>query len=188
MSFCLFSRVCRIAAVGAILLSSASCIYVDEELGGNLIPTDQKWDVFNPDPVVLNDIQLKIADSLSAYSSSRFTFGAISDPEFGTNIKSTSFTLVPLSDTLDFGSNTKVNKFHFTAVKDTTSSYFGYQKRIIQNVYVSELRAQLDTLALYSGIFMDPENRAKYLNTEKLITDGIPVYDGGDSLSFNFIL
>ena len=77
MNFKFISRVCRIAAIGAILLGSASCIYVNEELGENLIPTDQKWDVFTPDPVVLENIQLQAADSLSAYSSERFTFGSI---------------------------------------------------------------------------------------------------------------
>ena len=39
-------RVCRLAAAGAILLFSASCVKVNEELGENFIPTDQKWDVF----------------------------------------------------------------------------------------------------------------------------------------------
>ena len=46
MNFSSFGRVCRIAAIGAILLFSASCIKVNEHLGENLIPTDQKWDVY----------------------------------------------------------------------------------------------------------------------------------------------
>ena len=188
MNFRLFGRACRHLAIGAILLCSASCIYVNEELGGNLIPTDQKWDVFTPEAIELSDIKLQMADSLSAYSSTRFTFGAICDPVFGTSIKSTSFTLVPLSDTLDFGTNTKVKGFHFTAVRDTVSTIHDNQQRIIQNVYVSELRTKLDTNALYTGTFMDPANREKYLDTENLITIGVPVYDGGDSLSFNFSL
>ena len=175
-------------AIGAILLGSASCVYINEELGQNLIPTDQKWDVFTPEAAVLEDIQLLVADSLSAYSSSRFTFGSINDPVFGTSVKTSSFTLVPLQDTLDFGKNTKIRQFHFAAVIDTTSTYFKEQERILQNVYVSELKAPLDTFALYTGTFMDPKNRAKYLNTDRLITCGIPIYDGGDSLSFDFSL
>ncbi len=175
-------------AIGAILLGSASCVYINEELGQNLIPTDQKWDVFTPEAAVLEDIQLLVADSLSAYSSSRFTFGSINDPLFGTSVKTSSFTLVPIHDTLDFGTNTRVRQFHFAAVLDTTSTYFKEQERILQNVYVSELKAPLDTFALYTGTFMNPENRAKYLNTDKLITCGIPIYDGGDSLAFDFSL
>ena len=123
MNFNILRRVSRIAAIGAILLSSASCVYINEELGQNLIPTDQLWDVFNPEAEVLEDIQLQVADSLSAYNSSRFTFGSINDPIFGTSIKSTSFTLVPVLDTMDFGKNTKVRQFHFTAVRDTLSTF-----------------------------------------------------------------
>ena len=186
MNFKSFGRVCRIAAIGAILLGSASCIYVNEELGQNLMPTDQKWDVFTPEPAVLEDIQLEIADSLSAYSSTRFTFGSINDPIFGTSIRSTSFTLVPAYDSLDFGTNTRIRQFHLSAVRDTLSTYHDNQERILQNVYVSELKAPLDTFTLYTGTFMDEKNRATYLNTEKRITAGIPVYDGGDSLSFDF--
>ena len=186
MNFKLFSRVCRIAAIGAILLGSASCVYINEELGQNLMPTDQKWDVFTPEPAVLENIQLELADSLSAYSSTRFTFGSINDPTFGTSISSTSFTLVPAYDSIDFGENIRVRQFHLSAVRDTLSTYHDNQQRILQNVYVSELKAPLDTFALYTGTFMSEENRQKYLNTENRITAGIPVYDGGDSLSFDF--
>ena len=186
MNFNFLRRVSRLAAIGAILLSSASCIYINEELGENLIPTDQKWDVFTPEAVVLEDIQLRMTDSLSAYNSNRFTFGSVNDPVFGTCIKSTSFTLVPLLDSLDFGKNTRVRQFHFTAVRDTLSMYHSNQERILQNVYVSELKVPLDTFSLYTGTFMNPANVEKYLNTSKLITTGIPVYDGGDSLSFSF--
>ena len=64
MNFCFFSRVCRLAAIGAILFSSASCITINEELGQNLIPTDQKWDVFPQEPVVLENIRMEMSDSL----------------------------------------------------------------------------------------------------------------------------
>ena len=186
MNFNILRRVSRLAAIGAILLGSASCVYINEELGENLIPTDQKWDVFTPEAVVLDDIQMKMTDSLSAYNTDRFTFGAINDPVLGTSIKSTSFTLVPLLDSLDFGTNTRVRQFYFTAVRDTLSTYHSSQERILQNVYVSELKAPLDTFSLYTGTFMNPANVEKYLNTSNIITTGIPVYDGGDSLSFSF--
>ena len=189
MNFSFLRRVGRLAAIGAILFGSASCVYVNEDIGKNLIPTDQLWDVFNPEAAVLEDIQLQVADSLSAYNSDRFTFGSVRDPRFGTSIKSTSFTLVPTcfaSDSLDFGKNTKVRQFHFSALRDTLSTIYDNQEHIIQNVYVSELKAPLDTFALYTGTFMSAANRDKYLDTENLITNGIPVYNGGDSLSFDF--
>ncbi len=175
----------RIAAIGAILLGSASCIYVDETLGKNFIPTDQKWNVYTPEPVALTGIRMQMADSLSGYSTTRFTFGSVND-DLGTCMKSASFTLVPVMDTLDFGKNTKIRGFHFMAAKDTVSAASESQMKILQNVYVSELKAPLDSNVLYASSFMDPEFRDKYLDLTNIVTDGIPVYAGGDSLSFEF--
>ena len=186
MKLNIIGRVSRLAAIGAILLSSASCVYIDEAIGENLIPTDQLWDVYNPDAVDLTEIRLQMSDSLSGYNTSRFTFGAVMDPTLGTSMKSTSFTLVPINDSLDFGKNTKFRQFHFTAVRDTLSMVYNSQEKILQNVYVTELRKPLDSTVLYTGSFMDPEIRAEYLNLGNRITEGIPVYDGGDSLSFDF--
>ena len=186
MNFNFLCRVCRIAAIGAILLGSASCVYINEELGENFIPTDQKWDVFSPEAIDLQEVRMQMSDSLSGYSTTRFTFGAIKDSRFGTSVKSTSFTLVPLYDTLDFGKNTKIRQFHFTAVRDTLSVMKNEQIKMLQNVHVSELKKALDSTVLYMGAFMRPEIRAEYLNTDEEITLGTPVYDGGDSLSFDF--
>ena len=186
MVFNFFSRVGCIAAIGAILLGSASCVKVNKELGSSLIPLDQQWEVFVPEEVVLEDIRLLPADSLSAYSSAKFVIGSINDPLFGVSNNATSFTLVPLIDSIDFGKNTKVRQFHFTAVRDTTSNYSEDQAHIIQNIYVSELKTALDTNTLYGGTFTIAANRDKYLDTQNIITDGIPTYNGGDSLSFDF--
>ena len=186
MNFGFIGRVCRLAAIGATLLFSASCIQVNEELGENLIPTDQKWNVFPQEDAPLKSIRLQMADSLSGYSSSRFTFGSIRDNILGTTVKSASFTLVPVSDTLDFGKNTEVCSFHFSAARDTLSTAYDYQQRIIHNVYVYELKEALDSTVLYAGEFTNEEKRDKYVDFSHRITDGVPVYDGGDSLSFEF--
>lgn len=186
MKLNIFGRVSRLAAIGAILLSSASCVYINESLGENLIPTDQMWDVYHPEAMDITEIRLQMSDSLSGYNTSRFTFGAINDPSLGISMKSTSFTLVPINDTLDFGKNTKLRQFHFTAVRDTLSTAADNQLRILQNVYVSELKKPLDSTVLYTGSFMDQATREKFLDLENRITEGIPVYDGGDSLSFDF--
>ena len=175
MNFNILRRVGRLAAIGAILFGSASCVYINETLGENLMPTDQKWDVYTPAPAVLSEIRMERTDSLSAYNSSRFTFGSINDPQFGTSIKSTSFTLVPIGDSLSFGENVRIRQCHFTAALDTVSTLYDNQSRIIQNVYVSELKAPLDTHALYIGTFMNEDKRAKYLTLENRITAGTPV-------------
>ncbi len=186
MNLNIISRVSRLAAIGAILLGSASCIDINEELGENFIPTDQRWDVYTPQAVELKDIRLQMSDGLSGYSTSRFTFGAVNDGFLGTSIKSTSFTLVPIADTLDFGSNTVVRQFHFCAVRDTLSMVYDNQERMLQNIYISELKKPLDSTVLYTGAFTDATIRAEFLDLENRITVGVPVYDGGDSLSFDF--
>ena len=186
MNLNICSRVCRLAAIGAILFGSASCIDINEELGENLIPTDQKWHVYTPEAAELKEVYLHMSDSLSGYSTSRFTFGAVNDGVFGTSIKSTSFTLVPISDSLDFGKNTVVRQFHFTAVKDTLSTVYENQKGMLQNIYVSELKKPLDSTVLYTGSFTDEKIREEFLDLENRITVGVPIYNGGDSLSFDF--
>ena len=177
MNFNFIGRVSRLAAIGAILLGSASCVAINEELGENLIPTDQKWDVHTPPAIDLKEIHMQMSDSLSGYSTTRFTFGAVNNSRFGTSVKSTSFTLVPLYDSLDFGKNTKIRQFHFSAVRDTLSVVKKEDLRMLQNVHVSELKQPLDSTVLYAGAFMNPEIRAKYLNTAEEIAAGTPVYD-----------
>ena len=121
MNFKSLARASRLVAIGAILFGSASCVKINEQLGENLIPTDQKWEVFEIYPMELTDIRMQMSDSLSGYSTSRFVFGSVRDSRLGTSIKSASFTLVPLYDTLDFGKETKIRQFHFSAVRDTLS-------------------------------------------------------------------
>ena len=188
MRFDFLGRVSRLAAIGAILLGSASCVNIDETLGESLIPTDQKWDVFTPEAVDLTDIRLQLSDSLSGYSSTRFTFGAINDEKLGTCMKSSSFTLVPVWDSLDFGRNTKVKQFHFSAVRDTLSTVYDKDQLILQNVYVSELKKPLDSTVIYIGSFADPKVLEEFVDLSNRITVGTPVYAGGDSLSFDFSL
>lgn len=172
-------------ALGALLTAAVSCINIDKELGGNFIPTDQIWNVFPCEPVVLEDITLSYSDSLSGYSTSRFTFGSVMGDEF-TGGRVTSFTLVPLVDSLDFGEDTEVLQFHFTASRDTLSFLYDAQERMLQNVYVHPLKAPLDSTILYTNSLSTAENLEKYVDLQKRITNGTPIYNGGDSLSFDF--
>ena len=190
MNLNLFGRVSRIAAIGAILLISAACIKINEELGESFIPTEHRWDVFTPDAVELKNIRLQMADSISGYNTSRFTFGAVKDDISGISVRSTSFTLVPVRDTMDFGKEgtMKIKQFHFSAVRDTLSMVYDNEVGILQNVIVSELKKPLDSTILYMGAFSNPEVLNKYVDISNRITDGIPVYSGGDSLSFDFSL
>ena len=193
MKFNFIGRVCRLVAIGAILFSSASCIDINERLGENFIPTDQLWDVFI-ESAPLENVVLKTADSLSAYSTKRFTFGAIYNEELGLTTKSTSFTLVPVINDIDFGENTVVRQFRFNAVRDTLSTMNDNEQKMLQNVYVYSLKKQLDSTVLYTnafnpGVYYENEtvdNRERFIDFSKYITTGIPVYNGGDSLAFDF--
>ena len=185
MKISFFGKALRIAAIGATLLGFASCITVDGTLGENFIPTEQIWDVYPCEPVVLNNIAMEYSDKLSGYSTKRFTFGATRDANFVSN-STASFTLVPILDSLDFGKETngypKISRFHLSAVRDTLSMVYDRQEKILQNVYVYGLKAPLDSTVLYTS------TNLKELAGDKIITKGIPVYDGGDSLTIDFNL
>ena len=124
MKISFISKALRIAAIGATLLGFASCITIDGTLGENFIPTEQIWDVYPCEAVALNDIAMEYSDKLSGYSNKRFVFGATRDENFVSN-STTSFTLVPVMDSLDFGKEVngypKISRFHISAVRDTLS-------------------------------------------------------------------
>ncbi|MBP5566289.1 MAG: hypothetical protein J6X57_02190 [Bacteroidales bacterium] len=167
-------------AAAATFLCCIGCVSVDNELGGSFLPVNHTYKVVSPAPVEI-PVQMKLADSLSAYSSTRITIGAIrNDEEFGLSTRSSCLTLVPMyMGSLDFGTNPVFQSFHFTAVADSSSVCDLNQHNILQSVYVYELSEQLDT------------NYRTYCKTEpahgtKLISTTIPVIGNKDSLSFNF--
>ena len=167
-------------AAAATFLCCIGCVSVDNELGGSFLPVNHTYKVVSPDPVEI-PVQMKLADSLSAYSSTRITVGAIrNDEEFGLSTRSSCITLVPMYvDSLDFGKNPEFRSFHFSAIADSSSVCDLDQSNILQSVYVYELSEPLD-----------PDYRT-YCKSEpahgtKLVTTSIPVIGNGDSLSFNF--
>ena len=63
-------------------LGIVSCVNIDERLGGDLVATNQKYDIYTAE-IPLEEIQMRTVDSLVAFSSKRITFGSIRDDEFG---------------------------------------------------------------------------------------------------------
>lgn len=161
----------------AILLGSVSCLQVDNELGKNFIATNRQYNIYTVD-IPLEKISMEMADSLSGYSDSRITIGAVRDSVFGLTTRSSAFTLVPIEDTLDFGINPVFRRFHFAAAADTTSIPEESQRHILQNIYVYELEKALD--------YGSTNTNSPIAHKNKIITKTIPVYDGSDSLSFDF--
>jgi len=167
---------CRKALLLALLpFALASCVKSSTEIGKDLIDKSLLYDTYTVE-FPIEDIRLRRADDLSGFSDTRLAIGAIRDETFGLTTRATAFCLVPALDTLDLGTDPEFVRFlvHFEA--DTISVAHEGQEHILQNLYVYSLT---DTLSSKKS----GTNRIIPHGTE-IVTRGIPVYDGEDSLSF----
>ncbi len=167
---------------GAAVICAASCVYIDENLGRNFIPSNQIYETGRFE-VPLQEIRMGYSDSLSAYSSSRITVGAVVDDKFGLSTRSSAFSLIPLAESMDLGTEPEILQFHFTAVRDTLSCPDMSQMGIIQNINVYALPQMLDSTFLYTVDLKDED-----FKDAVRISKGVPTYMGGDSLSFDFTM
>lgn len=166
----------RICGLVAVLLGCAACIKVDENLGKDLIATNQLFDIYTAE-IPLTDIRMEMADSLTGLSSNRITLGSVRDDEFGLTTRSCAMTLVPVSDTLDFGTDPELREMHFSASLDTVSTPNAADKYLLQNIRVYELAEPLDLVNVRTS---------DEVKKGAAITDGPVIFNGQDSLSFNF--
>ncbi|MCD8208227.1 MAG: hypothetical protein LUD72_09855 [Bacteroidales bacterium] len=171
----------NILTIAAFTGLVASCVYVDQTLGSNMIPANQQYEIHMTE-FKLSNVKMGFADSLSAYSDSRITVGAIRDDRFGLTTRSSAVTLIPLVDEVDVGIDPSLLYFHFTAVRDTTSVSRFDQQKILQSVNVYELNTTLDSTFVYTW----DDRYETFYDASERITIGVPVYAGGDSLSFDF--
>ncbi len=167
----------KLPAIVALLAGLVSCVGVDQNLGGDFIPTDQKYD-FHTAEFDLDEVWMKSIDSLTAYSSRRITIGAIRDETFGLFSRGSVVTLVPVLDSVDFGKDPVFQMFKFKAAVDSVSMADESQANILQNVNVYALTEPLGTNEYFS--------RAEVKHGDKRITKGVPVANGQDSLTFEF--
>ena len=169
---------CRKALLLAALpLALSACIKTSTEIGKDLIDQTLLYDTYTVE-FPIEDIHLRRADDLSGFSDTRLAIGAIRDETFGLTTRSSAFSLVPALDTLDLGTNPQFVSFKIHFEADTVSTASPGQERIIQNLFVYSLLDSLSTKE--AGTNKDIPH-----GTE-IITRGIPVYDGKDSLSFEF--
>jgi len=143
------------------------------------MPITQSYNIYVKE-VPITDIDMRMADSLSGFSNSRVTIGAVRDEKYGLTTRSCALTLVPMFlDTLDLGKNPKFKSMHFELTRDSTSVENPDQEVIFQNFNVYEL-----------GRPIDPEKDFDCNGTiphkDKRITKLKPVYNGRDTLSFDF--
>ena len=169
---------CRKALLLAVLpFALTACFKTSTEIGKDLIDQSLLYDTYTVE-FPIEDIRLRRADDLSGFSDKRLAIGAIRDETFGLTTRSTAFCLVPALDTLDLGTDPEFVRFmvHFEA--DTISTAHKGQEHILQNLFVYSLT---DTLSSKKS----GTNRIVPHGGE-IVTRGIPVYDGEDSLSFEF--
>jgi len=168
--------------MAAVILACASCVKTNTEIGSALVPKSHTYTVHTPDAIPI-DVELKSADDLSGFSTDRITIGSIrKDDEFGLTRHYSALWLIPIVDTteiIDYGENPVFKQFHFTAVLDSTSVADKSQSNILQNVNVYELSSPIDLEKSLGG-------NTILEHGSKRITNGIPVINGGDSLSFDF--
>lgn len=174
----------RLYAIAAAFSCCLSCVSVNDKLGGSLIPTDQTYSIFTNDSLYLKEIQMKMADSLSGFSQTRITIGAIRDESYGLTTRSAAFALVPMIEDYEstdplFGSDPVFKSFHFAAAADSGSVAASEQANILQDIRVYSLDKAIDAEKDYNC-------NSTVSHSDKTITDGVPVFGQGDSLSFNF--
>ncbi len=165
----------------ALIFGCCSCISTNDELGSDLLPLDQQYDTFTAS-FPIDDIEMRMADSLSGYSQKRITIGSIRDPEYGLTRRAAAVTLVPCYDSLDFGDNPKFESFRMTLTRDTMSLASESDRNMLQNVNVYALeespKKAYDINALERGTVRHGSKR---------ITKGIPVFNGtDDTLGIDF--
>ena len=165
-----------IALAAALVLPG--CVEVDGSLGEGLVDKSLLYDTYTVE-FPITDIQLKMAEDLSGYSSSRLTLGAIRDEKLGLTTREAAFSLVPALDTIDLGTNPAPVSFTLYFEADTVSCNKDSEASILQNLRVTELTAALPD-AFSAGCTQEIPHGST------LITKGIPVYSGGESLSFTF--
>ena len=162
----------------AAALLVPGCVKVDNSLGEGLVDKSLLFNTYTIE-FPLEDISMEHAGDLSAFSDSHLTLGAIRDKDFGLSTREAAFTLVPVLDTIDLGTDPVAVSFSLYFETDTLSATDDSQLHILQNLYVTEL---LDTLPTSLTSTNKPLPHG-----DAIITDGLPVFNGGSgALTFNF--
>ena len=163
------------------LIGCVSCVETNGLIGGNLIPIDSQYEIFSVE-MPLDKVEMRMADSLSGFSDSRIVLGAVRDDLYGLSKRSCALTLVPLGDTLDFGSVQAVKSFHLHATFDTTATSQSGQDRILQNVYAYALDENMD----WKGLTDANDLAGKITHGATSVIKGTPLLNGAADLDLDF--
>lgn len=166
-------------ALVAAVFCCISCIDMNYRVGSSLIPGIQNYTLYTVS-IPIPEVEMRMADSLSGYSSTRITIGALRDEEYGLGTRSCILTLVPLvQDSINIGDNPVFKSFHFAAAKDTVSFRDPNQERIFQTFNVYELSEPVNPSVNYD-CNLSVTHSGTRVNKSSIL------YTGDDSLSFNF--
>ncbi len=166
-----------IALLAAAALLACACVKVDKSLGKSLVDKSLIFDTYTVE-FPLEEISLQKSKDLSAFSDKRMTIGAIRDETFGLTTREAAFALIPVLDTLDFGTNPTAVDFALYFALDSVSVADDSQKRIIQNLLVTELLERVPTKMASTS--------AHLKHGTDLITNGIPTFNGSGAISIKF--
>ena len=169
-----FRKALILAALPFVL---PACVKTSSELGKDLVDLTLLYDTYTVE-FPIEEIQLRRANDLSGFSDTRITIGAIRDETFGLTTRASAFSLVPAVDTLDLGTDPEFVKFRLHMGADTISTAHPGQEHIFQNLYVYALTDTLDSKNSGTNRIIP--------HGDEIVTRGIPVYNGKDSLSFEF--
>lgn len=175
----LLSRIIILTSVA--LAGCVSCVETDPLIGGNLIPIESQYQIFSTE-IPIDKMEMRMADSLSGYSSTRILLGAVRDDSYGLSTRSCALTLIPLIDTLNFGNIQSVKSFHLHATFDTTAVSQNGQEHILQNVYAFALDEGTDWSKM-----MDANDVAGLIkHGTASVIKGTPLINGSSDLDLEF--
>lgn len=158
-----------------------SCVETNYQIGSNLIPLDQQFDIYHSE-IPIENIEMRMADSLSGFSSTKICIGAIKDELYGLTSRECALTLVPLYDTLNWGKVQKINSFKLHAALDSVSVSKASNKHILQRVVVNELNPLKDIKKLTDA----NDCAGQISHGSESIVKGSPLIDGAKDLELYF--
>ena len=151
----------------------ASCIETNKTLGSAMVPTNQDISIHTATLDV--PVTLKMADSLQTAISQNVTVGAIRSDTFGLFHTDGACSLTAAIDSIIWGKNPKVRSVYLTLTRDTTLVVDASQLSIPQNLYVHQLKIELDSSMVYNNS-LGPD----VYDPEPLSVGGC-IYTGGDT-------
>ena len=171
--------------IGCVAISgTASCVKTDASLGFDIVPESEQF-ITRTVTIPIEKVYMGSVDSLSGYSTQRIVIGNITDDTFGTVRHCSAINLVPATDTVKWGSNTRIKAFHFSTKLDSTFCVNPSEKNAIRSISVHALKDKLDSNVIYAS---DKRFYKSNYEGEPVISLGAVTSNGTDSLSFDFSL